>query len=216
VVLPKLYLPDRQHISPIDEEDPLKYYYLPLTSYVYRKRLQMAMTLLGEKHFRHLLEVGYGSGILLPTLAARCDALYGVDLHENVASVEAMLAAQGIQASLAVGNILNLNYPDGIFDAVTCLSVLEHLVPGDLVRALMEVHRVLRPGGVAVFGFPVRNVATSAFYKLVGFDPAELHPSGHREIVAAIRASFERAYVTWFPRCLPMSLALYVGVRGEC
>jgi ubiquinone/menaquinone biosynthesis C-methylase UbiE len=42
--------------------------------------------------------------------------------------------------------------PDGAFDLVICNHVLEH-VP-DLDRALTELHRVLRPGGVAVLQTP--------------------------------------------------------------
>ena len=211
-----LRLPDRDRIVMTSEDDPVAYYYKPPTGWLYRSRLKMGLALLGDEHRQRILEIGYGSGILLPTLAEHCAELYGVDLHENVASVQAMLTAEGVQASLTVGNVLHLDYPDGMFDAIMCLSVLEHLLPNDLTPALMEVRRVLQPDSVAVFGFPVRNVATNAFYKLVGFDPTELHPSGHHEIVAALHASFELAHVTWFPHWLPMNLALYVGVRGEC
>jgi SAM-dependent methyltransferase len=46
------------------------------------------------------------------------------------------------------GDITATDFPDGRFDAITCLSVIEHGVP---VRAfLAEVARILRPGGVLV------------------------------------------------------------------
>jgi len=198
-----------------NKDDPVAYYYKLLTGWLYRKRLEIGMALLGNEHRHRILEIGYGSGVLLPILAASCDELYGVDVHKNTPAVGAMLAVEGVQANLAVGNVLHLDYPQGMFDAVISLSVLEHLMPGDLTRALKEVRRVLRPGGVAVFGFPVRNVVTNAFYRLVGFNPMKLHPSAHREIVEAVQVSFKRIHVTWFPRWVPMDLALYMGVRSE-
>jgi ubiquinone/menaquinone biosynthesis C-methylase UbiE len=41
-----------------------------------------------------------------------------------------------------------INFPDGHFDVVIVLHVLEHV--NDVHRALREMHRVLRPGGLCV------------------------------------------------------------------
>jgi SAM-dependent methyltransferase len=210
--LPKLYLPDRQHICQIGDDDPLKYYYLPLTSCVYRKRLQMAMVLLGEKRFGHLLEVGYGSGIFLPTLARRCDKLSGVDIHTKVEQVQQMLAAERISATLQRGNVLNLPYRGEEFDAVVCLSVLEHLRELDV--AVDEICRVAKSGATVVLGFPVRNVATSSFYRLMGYDHMEIHPSSHRDILSAVQRRLTHLDTVHFPPLLPLDLSLYIACRG--
>lgn len=196
-------------------EDPIAYYYKPLTGWVYRRRLEMGLALLGDAHYDRLLEIGYGSGILLPTLARRCTALYGVDLHANVEPVRAMLAQEGVEAELSVGDLLHLRHPDQTFDAVVCMSVLEHLAPGDLRAAAGQIRRVLRVGGVAVLGFPVRNAVLDAFCRWEGFDPRRLHPSGHRQILEALGAVLQGTRVIRFPRRLPLDLALYVAVRGR-
>ena len=46
------------------------------------------------------------------------------------------------------GDITDTDFPDGRFDAVTCMSVVEHGVP--LEPFLAESARILRPGGVLV------------------------------------------------------------------
>jgi SAM-dependent methyltransferase len=46
------------------------------------------------------------------------------------------------------GDITATDFPDGRFDAVTCMSVIEHGVP--LEPFLAESARILRPGGVLV------------------------------------------------------------------
>jgi SAM-dependent methyltransferase len=211
VILPKLYLPDRKHIYQIDNDDPLNYYYLPLTGHIYRKRLQIAIALLREERFGHLLEVGYGSGILLPTLFRRCDELSGVDIHAKVGQVQQMLAKEGVVAALRQGSVLDLPYGDGEFDAVVCLSVLEHLRELDV--AVRDIYRVAKSGAVIVLGFPVRNVVTSSFYRLVGYDPIEIHPSSHQDILSAIQRRSARLDVVHFPSVLPIDLSLYVACR---
>jgi len=46
------------------------------------------------------------------------------------------------------GDITQTDFPDGRFDAVTCMSVIEHGVP--LEPFLAESARIIRPGGVLV------------------------------------------------------------------
>lgn len=205
-VLPKRELMEKSHA-----DDPLDFYYHPLTGPLYRRRLRMGLRLLGEGVFDRLLDIGYGSGILFPELSRRARDLHGLDVHENTAPVERLLRAHGIAATLRVGSIYTLPYPDGNFEAVTCLSVLEHLT--DLDRACREVRRVLAPGGTAVLGFPVRNAVTTALFRAVGFDANAGHPSGHRDILAALGRAFAVEAVVRLPRLLPLDLGLYAACR---
>lgn len=206
-----LVLPKRELIEKSHADDPLDFYYHPLSGIVYRRRLVMALTLLGEGPFGRLLEVGYGSGILLPELARRARDVHGVDIHPNVGSVERMLRAHGVTAALRVGDLFALPYPDGHFEALVCLSVLEHLT--ELDRAFAEIRRVLAPAGAAVLGFPVRNAITTTFFRAVGYDAAEIHPSSHRDILAAARRAFTVDRVLRYPALLPADVGLYVTCR---
>ncbi len=46
------------------------------------------------------------------------------------------------------GDITRAPFPDAFFDAITCLSVIEHGVP--LESYFREMHRLLKPGGVLI------------------------------------------------------------------
>lgn len=206
-----LDLPKREDIQESHKGDPLRFYYHPMTGLVYRRRLAMGLELLGEGPFGRLLEIGYGSGILFPELARRAREVHGVDVHEGMEAVERMLRKLGIVASLRAGDVCALPYPDGGFDAVVSLSVLEHLT--ELDKACAEMRRVLAPGGVAVIGFPVRNVLTTALFRCVGYDASEIHPSSHRDIMTALGRAFAVEHVMRLPVLLPMGLGLYAACR---
>jgi 2-polyprenyl-3-methyl-5-hydroxy-6-metoxy-1,4-benzoquinol methylase len=98
-----------------------------------------------------------------------------------------------------------------MFDAIVCVSVLEHIRELDLV--IREIVRVTGDSGIIVLGFPVRNVITNAFYRVVGYDPMDLHPSSHRDILKALSARLKIDACATFPRFLPMDYSLYVACR---
>lgn len=208
-----LLVPPRDVVPKTGPDDPLDFYYRPLTGALYRGRLRLALDLLGGERYRSLLEVGYGSGIFLPELARHTDRLVGAEVHDEAPRVEEMLRLLGVDAELARASLYDLPFAEGEFDALVCLSVLEHMT--ELDGALSELRRVLRPRGVAVLGFPVRNPLTDAFFRLAGYKPRELHPSGHCDILAAARrhSGFAVEREGRMPRLLPTAVAGYAGCR---
>jgi glycosyltransferase involved in cell wall biosynthesis/ubiquinone/menaquinone biosynthesis C-methylase UbiE len=54
----------------------------------------------------------------------------------------------------------HLPFSTGSFDVITCVSVLEHIVPGNDWLSLYEMARVLRPGGKLLITFDVSPVPT--------------------------------------------------------
>src|SRR5437868_8080142 len=125
--MPGLRLPPRRLVSKPDPDDPIDYYYRPLTAPLYRARLRQALALLGPGPFESMLDVGYGSGVFLPELARRTRRLVGVDVHGGRAGVESMARALGIEVELCNASLFELPFGDGEFGALVCVSVLEHL-----------------------------------------------------------------------------------------
>jgi SAM-dependent methyltransferase len=95
--------------------------------------------LLGRYAAGRVLEVGCGEGYLLASINR--GEKFAVDL-----SLEALRRARargGAHVSLALGE--RLPFPDGHFDLVTSVGVMEHFL--DIGDALGEVRRILKPGG---------------------------------------------------------------------
>ena len=104
-----------------------------------------------------VLDAGCGSGSFLPTLAALVGptgALTALDYDaENVATAAHRAAAAPLacQVSFRQGSVTALPFPDGSFDAVWCANVSQYLTDTELMAALAECRRVVRPDGLVAF-----------------------------------------------------------------
>ena len=82
------------------------------------------------------------------TLASHADEVVGLDVATAVIGAARRTHA-GLRSSAADVRLLPLR--SGSFDAIVSLSTLDHFdADGDIPRALLELHRVLRPGGVLI------------------------------------------------------------------
>lgn len=102
-----------------------------------------------------VLDCGCGEGFYLKIISelSNCE-LYGLDGDEVVLN----RARQELNCSricLDQGDIYNLPYQDGTFDKIILSEVLEHL-PDD-IKALKEVKRVLKVGGILFITVPNYN-----------------------------------------------------------
>jgi ubiquinone/menaquinone biosynthesis C-methylase UbiE len=97
---------------------------------------------------QRVLEIGVGLGADHQRYAEAGARLWGIDLTERaVAHTRRRLALFGLESVLATGDAENLAFSANEFDSVYSWGVLHH--SPDTARAVAEVHRVLRPGGVA-------------------------------------------------------------------
>jgi ubiquinone/menaquinone biosynthesis C-methylase UbiE len=98
-----------------------------------------------------VLDVGCGPGSITLGLAEAVapGEVVGVDFQPSqVAQAQAVSAARGLMNTrFEVADVYRLPFPDGSFDAVFAHVVLMHL--REPIRALAEMRRVLRPGGIA-------------------------------------------------------------------
>jgi SAM-dependent methyltransferase len=111
--------------------------------------------LAGLPEHARVLDVGCGDGRLLRLLGRRAPAieLHGIELPGPAADRAATVPGLHLHR----GSLDDATYPDGHFDLICLVHVLEHLPePG---AALQRLARLLRPGGRLLLSFP--NVASA-------------------------------------------------------
>ena len=95
---------------------------------------------------KEVLEVGCGTGLILERIARFASRAEGVDLSPGMAE-----HARRRGLNVQVADATTLPYADGSFDVACSFKVLAH-VP-DIGKALSEMARVTRPGGVILAEF---------------------------------------------------------------
>ncbi len=124
--------------------------------------LRYAFYLFGDVQGRTVLDLGCGSGENVRPLLARGASVIGIDLSQDLielARQRLALTDQRDDARLLVGSAYDVPLPDGEVDAILCASLLHHL---NIPRAMAEMKRLLKPGGVAIVKEPVRFSKTLA------------------------------------------------------
>lgn len=138
---------------------------------------------------REILECGCGTGLILERLAEFARRAVGVDLSPGMLS---LAEARGLEVKEA--SVTALPFDDASFDVTCSFKVLAH-VP-DIGKALAEMARVTRPGGVIL----------AEFYNPLSFRglAKRLGPAGKisdRTRESAVYTRFDAPWV--LPRILP-------------
>jgi ubiquinone/menaquinone biosynthesis C-methylase UbiE len=95
-----------------------------------------------------VLEVGVGLGADHQNFASNGADLFGIDLTDRaIQHTSHRLSLFGLSSRLNTGDAENLGYENNYFDIVYSWGVLHH--SPDTEKAIAEVYRVLKPGGVA-------------------------------------------------------------------
>jgi SAM-dependent methyltransferase len=107
---------------------------------------------LGER----VLDFGCGVGRLSNALAEHAKSVVGIDLAASMVDRARELNRHPDQVEFVLYDGLTLPFEDGSFDGALSLLVLQHGRPEVQLRCLMELQRVVRPGGVLMLQIPSR------------------------------------------------------------
>jgi 2-polyprenyl-3-methyl-5-hydroxy-6-metoxy-1,4-benzoquinol methylase len=113
---------------------------------------------------RCALEIGPGSGVYLPTLAATASEVVGVDIEDAYLDRLRPLEREHARLRLLHDDILDSSFEDGSFDLILCSEVIEHIA--DSRRALAEMRRLLSPSGTLILSTPQKYSPLELFSKL--------------------------------------------------
>lgn len=121
-----------------------------------RRRLQVISRLLPKSGISRVLDVGCGNGELSEILSNRRLNVTATDLgFDSIHRASLKIKKKNLKIPFVQGDIYRLPYGDNSFDAVVASEIVEHLEkPRD---AMLEVARVLHPGGYFICSTPYRE-----------------------------------------------------------
>ena len=126
---------------------------------------------------KDVLDLGCAGGFMAEALSKRGAQVTGIDpAGDAITAARQHAQTEGLRIAYDVGVGEALPYDAAGFDAVVCVDVLEHVT--GLQKVMVEVARVLRPGGLFLFDTINRNPLARLATITVAEDILRLLPRG--------------------------------------
>ena len=131
---------------------------------------RLIMKLLKNIKSKTILDAGCGYCIYSLMTAERGNKVYAMDIDKDrIKRIEKMLEEDrelGKKIILKVGSIANIPFKEGVFDAIICSEVIEHI--DEDKKAFEELSRVLKKDGILVLSLPSKSDNNLDTYKKFG------------------------------------------------
>ncbi len=117
-----------------------------------------------------LLDIGAAAGFLLDAARQRGWETHGIEISKTASD----FARKELKLDVRTGELLEAEFPEGSFDAITMVDVIEHVK--DPAANIQKAAKLLKTGGVMVFSTP--NIDAWAF-KIFGTGWVFMVPEVH-------------------------------------
>ena len=117
---------------------------------------------------QHVLDVGTGTGVLIPHLTKAVEesgTITAIDFSEKMVQKCKTKCSHFKNVTVTVGNIEDTAFPPESFDAVICFGVFPHLENKE--KALQNINRMLKSGGKLVIAHALSSKELKAHHKKV-------------------------------------------------
>lgn len=159
------------------------------TSDYERAKYAATLAALPRPRYEAALEVGCSIGVLTRALAARCDALLGLDVVETALDQARERNRDLTHVRFTRAQVPG-DWPDGTFDLIVLSEVVYFLDPGDVARLVARIGASLRPGGTVV----LVHWTGLTHYPLSGDGAAEAFMAAGRAFLRPVHHSATEAY----------------------
>ncbi|OGG48089.1 hypothetical protein A3D66_02075 [Candidatus Kaiserbacteria bacterium RIFCSPHIGHO2_02_FULL_50_9] len=132
----------------------------PLTRSIFMRRFYLIDDYLQkntpEGKFDRALDAGTGIGFALPLLATYAKHVTALDFSPvSLSYAKEMVKQRNLPVECVEGDLTKMPFPDGSFDLLVCMSVLEHFANPSITVA--ELRRTVKRGGVLIVGYPTET-----------------------------------------------------------
>ncbi len=160
---------------------------------------------IAQKNFGSLenikaLDIGCGVGLVDKFLYPKIKNLYGIDVEEGVVE---KARTNNPDIDYRIYNGTNIPFENNTFDLSFAINVMHHVPPAQWENFTKEMHRVLKPGGIAaVFEHNPANPLTRKVVRECEFDRDAILLKHNRILELFQKAElkvFDDSYIVFFP-----------------
>ena len=101
-----------------------------------------------------IIEAGCGLGRYVKYLSNKGYDIEGIEYNSEAVRI---IREKDKTLTVIQGDVLKMPYPSNSIGGIISLGVIEHFIPGPF-EVLNEMHRVLKPGGIAIISVPCLNL----------------------------------------------------------
>jgi len=129
-------------------KDYAKYYDLIYRDKDYEKEVDFLEEIFGKNKPENVLEVGCGTGNYTRILLSRGYKVTALDISENMLEI----AKQKCRCKLIKGDVRDISLNEKFDACIAMFTVMGYVTEtSDIIKALTNIHRHLRPNGVFIF-----------------------------------------------------------------
>lgn len=165
---------------------------------------------------KKVLEVGCGAGVDLVHFAKGGAEVTGIDLADvSINLAQQNFAHRGLAADFQVMNGEAMSFADDYFDVVYCHTVLMYTPHIEMM--INEIHRVLKPGGVAILQLFNRRSWLKAMSAVVKVPVEHVHAPNFGLYTAGEFANMLRPFDTFeiIPERFPYPTKIHSGLKAQ-
>ncbi len=124
--------------------------------------MEILLNIIDSVKDKTLLDVGCGSGELVKELASLGARVTGIDIPDMIDKAKQICRCE--KCNYITGTAEALPVEDNYAGAILYMASFHHVPQSLMKQALEETHRVLIPGGTAIFVEPLQGVGESDSY----------------------------------------------------
>ena len=210
--MPHIKLLPKEELIITGPVDHAEWNYKGVIKYIQLKRFKLCLRLLNETKYSRLLEIGYGSGVFLPTLQKFTNELFGIDIHTKNKLVEEILENNNVMSQLLSGSASSMPFENESFDCIVSISAIEFI--DKLEAACTEIKRILRKNGHLIIITPgVSPLLDTGLKILTGKSAKEDYEDRRKFVIPKLLKYFKIEEKITFPKYSVPSLVLYSGFK---
>lgn len=141
-----------------------------------------------------ILDLGCGSGANTHFLAREGFNVFATDISQAAIN-NTIHKLNGLKAEVKTGTVSCIDFADNSFDSVVSIGVLECAGLPDFSNAMLEIVRVLKPGGIAFLLF-----ASDSDFRIIGANELGLHGFTDKQIELVKAEITEKIEFFWMDR----------------